>query len=659
MKVWRIERMIVVPTALFAAACAAPGPDEGPLAAARAALTVTEDQKLTEETPALQRVFGFTVAGSGDTALIGAPDENSLTRGAAHVYTVTGGAATLDATLVPSDGENGMAFGRQVALDGDTAAVMASANYEVRPYEERVYVFVRSEGAWSEQAKLTVPEDPALSFSRMAVDVGGDTVVASTVGEDIDIVLGKAFAFTRTGNAWSPRVELVPQDSPRGFGWSVAVSGDTAIVGAAADSPEGSEFAGSAYVFVRDGGSWTQQAKLVPHDMSARASFGFSVDLAGDTAAIGAKSAVYVYTRSGGTWTEQAKLVPALRGSEATGVQLLGNAVIAGFVGVADNKGIVSVFHGGEGTWTEARTLAPSDGQTLDFFGWSTGYAGESVVVGAPYHSAPLNRSGGAYVYALPSLDGAACVADADCLSGSCEAGQCAPGGGSGASSSVAGGGGSGGEAGSGGASSTVAGGGGSGGEAGGGGASSTVAGSGGSGGEAGGGGGASSSVAGGGVNAGSSTASSGTGGPRTDASGGGGCRIGGPGQPTRSASTFMAFALALAVLPARRLRDARRRRQAARDTALSTSPAWRRRRPRRSRRSGWRASRPCPPARRIRRTRPPRRRSGWAGCSSTILTCPGTTTSPAPRATRSRPGAWITGSYRGGARVSSPRETR
>ncbi|WP_438039281.1 hypothetical protein [Sorangium sp. So ce128] len=549
MKVWRIERMIVIPTAFCAAACAAPGPDEGPLATAPAALTVTEDQKLTEETPALQRVFGFAVAGSGDTALIGAPDENSLTRGAAHVYTVTDGAATLDATLAPSDGENGMVFGRQVALDGDTAAVMASANYEVRPYEERVYVFVRSDGAWSEQAKLTVPEDPALSFSRMAVDVGGDTVVASTVGEDIDLVRGKAFAFTRTGNAWSPRVELVPQDGPRGFGWSVAVSGDTAIVGAAADSPEGSEFAGSAYVFVRDGGSWTQQAKLLPHDMSARASFGFSVDLAGDTAAIGAKSAVYIYTRSDGAWTEQAKLVPALRGSEATGVQLLGNAVVAGFVGVADNKGIVSVFHGGEGTWTEVRTLAPSDGQTLDFFGWSAGYAGGSVVVGAPYHSAPLDRSGAAYVYALPSLDGAACVADTDCLSGSCEAGQCAPGG-----SSGAGGGGAGGEAG----------GGGSGGEAGG--ASSSVAGGGGSGGDAGGGG--SGGDAGGG-NAGSSTASAGTGSPGTDAGGDGGCRIGGPGQPTRSASTLMAFALALAVLPARRLRDARRRRLAARDTAL------------------------------------------------------------------------------------------
>ncbi|WP_437741338.1 hypothetical protein WMF39_37705 [Sorangium sp. So ce1504] len=585
MKVWRIERMIVIPTAFCAAACAAPGPDEGPLAAARAALTVTEDQKLTEETPALQRVFGFAVAGSGDTALIGAPDENSLTRGAAHVYTVTDGAATLDATLAPSDGENGMVFGRQVALDGDTAAVMASANYEVRPYEERVYVFVRSDGAWSEQAKLTVPEYPALSFSRMAVDVGGDTVVASTVGEDIDLVLGKAFAFTRTGNAWSPRVELVPQDCPRGFGWSVAVSGDTAIVGAAADSPEGSAFAGSAYVFVRDGGSWTQQAKLLPHDMSARASFGFSVDLAGDTVAIGAKSAVYIYTRSDGAWTEQAKLVPALRGSEATGVQLLGNAVVAGFVGVADNKGIVSVFHGGEGTWTEARTLAPSDGQTLDFFGWSAGYAGGSVIVGAPYHSAPLDRSGAAYVYALPSLDGAACVADTDCLSGSCEAGQCAPGGssgaggggaggeaGSGGSGGDAGGGGSGGDAG--GASSSVAGGGGSGGEAGG--ASSSVAGSGGSGGEAGSGGsggeagsGGSGGEAGSGGNAGSSTASAGTGSPGTDAGGDGGCRMGGPGQPTRSASPLMAFALALAVLPARRLRDARRRRLAARDTAL------------------------------------------------------------------------------------------
>ncbi|WP_437286249.1 FG-GAP repeat protein [Sorangium sp. So ce406] len=607
----RLYWIALLSPALSAAGCAAATPDEGPTATARAALTVMEDQRLAEPAPEALRLFGFAVAGSGSTVLIGAPGEAGMTRGAVHVYTVAGGVATFATTLEPGDGEDGMRFGRQVAIDGDTAVVMAGADYEASSIEERIYVFGRGDEGWSEQALLTIPEVITGGLSTMAVDVDGDTVVASDVCEDGDVALGRAFAFTRAGGAWSPRVELVPHDSPRGLGWSVALSGDTAILGAPQDDPEGRYSAGSAYVFVREGGAWTQQAKLVPPDSGVNLAFGTSVSVEGDTAAIGAKSAVYIYARHDGVWTQQAKLTPALTGSAATGVQLLRNAVLAGFVGVNDQKGVASVFHGGGATWVEARTLVPSDGHAFDFFGLSTGYAGGSAIVGAPYLGESPSRAGAAYVYALPSLDGGSCAADEDCLSGTCLAGECAPGGGSGAG---AGGGGSGAGAG-GGDSATGAGGSGAGGGATGSGGDSTagagggVTGSGGdstagagggatgSGGDstAGAGGGATGSggdstagaggaggdstagagggdSAGGGVSAGGgdstagaggggdSTASAGggatgSGGDSTAGAGGGGCQMGSPDRPAQRAPAIAVVLFALAAVSARRTR--------------------------------------------------------------------------------------------------------
>ncbi|EPY01216.1 FG-GAP repeat protein, partial [Magnetospirillum fulvum] len=95
---------------------------------------------------------------------------------------------------------------------------------------------------------------------------------------------------------------------------------NTALVGANAADPGGISNAGAAYVFTRSGGTWTQQAKLTASDKAANDWFGFSVSLSsdGNTAVVGAyqadpggisgAGAAYVFVRSGGTWTEQTKL---------------------------------------------------------------------------------------------------------------------------------------------------------------------------------------------------------------------------------------------------------------------------------------------------------------------------------------------------------------
>ena len=109
--------------------------------------------------------------------------------------------------------------------------------------------------------------------------------------------------------------KLLADDGATGdrLGWSVSVSGDTAVIGAYLADDKGSN-SGSAYVFVRAAdGTWSQQAKLTAADGAAADWFGWSVSISGDTAVIGAfgSAAAYVFMRTGSTWSQQAKLTAA------------------------------------------------------------------------------------------------------------------------------------------------------------------------------------------------------------------------------------------------------------------------------------------------------------------------------------------------------------
>jgi hypothetical protein len=140
------------------------------------------------------------------------------------------------------------------------------------------------------------------------------------------------YIFERSGGAWSQQAKLLPNDGAGGaFGYSVALAGETALVGAYQDNDQGTS-SGSAYVFVRSSGVWSQQAKLLPSDGAASDYFGYSVALAGETALVGAygdddqgtdSGSAYVFVRSGGSWSQQAKLLP----SDGAAADLLANSV--------------------------------------------------------------------------------------------------------------------------------------------------------------------------------------------------------------------------------------------------------------------------------------------------------------------------------------------
>jgi len=180
-------------------------------------------------------------------------------------------------------------------------------------------VFTRTGATWTQQAKLTATDGAASDFFGHAVAVDAGTIVVGAYwDDDKGDYSGSAYVFTRTGGTWTQQAKLVPADGTADdwFGSSVAVDGDTVVVGAHLDDDKGID-SGSVYVFVRTGATWTQQAKLTAADGAADDRFGWAVAVDADTIVVGAygdddkgidSGSVYVFTRTGGTWTQQAKL---------------------------------------------------------------------------------------------------------------------------------------------------------------------------------------------------------------------------------------------------------------------------------------------------------------------------------------------------------------
>ncbi len=102
---------------------------------------------------------------------------------------------------------------------------------------------------------------------------------------------GSAYVFVRSGGVWSQQQKLVASDAAAfdQFGTSVAISGETVVVGATVDDGTAGIDQGSAYVFVRSGGVWSQQQKLEASDAAAVDLFGFSVAISGETVVVGAQ----------------------------------------------------------------------------------------------------------------------------------------------------------------------------------------------------------------------------------------------------------------------------------------------------------------------------------------------------------------------------------
>ena len=390
-----------------------------------------EQAKLTASDTAADDRFGSSVAVAGDTAVVGAANDDDTVAGtdagSAYVFVRSGGAWTQQAKLTASDAAARDLFGRSVAVAGDTVVVGAWVDDTLAGTDAgSAYVFVRSGGAWTQQAKLTAADAAAGDAFGFSVAVAGDTAV---VGAYRDITLagtgaGSAYVFVRSGSAWTQQAKLTAADAAAGdqFGFSVAVAGDTAVVGAKGDNTLAGTGAGSAYVLVRSGGAWTQQAKLTAADAAASDRFGWSVAVAGDTAVVGAVNdetlagpfagSAYVFARSGGAWTQQAKLTAAdgAAGDQfGASVAVAGDTAVVGAPADATFAGSGYVFVRSGGTWAQQAKLTASDAATFENFGESVAVSGDTVLAGAPFaDTASGEDAGSAYVFEVATCAGVA-----------------------------------------------------------------------------------------------------------------------------------------------------------------------------------------------------------------------------------------------------------
>lgn len=438
-----------------------------------AARDVAEEEILKAPQPDVWDGAGYSVAIDGDTMVVTAPFEDSnasgvngsqtndtlIDSGAAYVFGRSGSNWVLQAYLkAPNPGTNDH-FGVSAAISGDIIVVGAwledsaatgvngATGSEAAADSGAAYVYVRSGATWAYNAYLKASNTGAADGFGYAVGISGNTIVVGALYEDSSGVgpggvqtnnnapnSGAAYVFTRSGNSWTQQAYLKPSNtgSEDLFAISVAVDANTIVVGASQEDSgartiNGAQTdtaleAGAAYVFVRNGAAWSQQAYLKTSNADAGDRFGHSVSVRGDLLVAGAISeagaatlvngnqasnamaqagAAYVFQRTGAAWAQQAYL----KSSNPDQQDQFGMSVAAGehsvLIGVshedssaqltdgnaADNgridSGAAFLFVRNGTTWTKEAYLKASASERGGRFGWSVAMSGDRAIVGS------------------------------------------------------------------------------------------------------------------------------------------------------------------------------------------------------------------------------------------------------------------------------------
>jgi hypothetical protein len=361
---------------------------------------------------AAQQGHAVALSADGNTAVVGGPDDSSQA-GAAWVLIRRGGTWTQQAKLVGTGAVGVAQQGTSVALsaDGNTAIVGGPGD---NGQAGAAWVFTRSGGTWTQQAKLVGGGALGIAQQGTSVSLSGDGNTAIVGGPNDDSQAGAAWVFARGGATWTQQAKLVGSGAV-GIamqGTSVALSGDdnTAIVG----GPFDNSFAGAAWVFIRCPGigGWCQQAKLVGSGAIGSVVFqGISVVLSadGNIAVSGGpvdnlnSGAAWVFVRIGGTWSQQAKLVGSgAVGSAEQGSSVAlssdGNTAILGGPNDKSQAGAAWVFTRSDGVvWNQQAKLFGSGAMGNAMQGNSVALSCNTAMVGGP---ADNSAAGAAWIFA-------------------------------------------------------------------------------------------------------------------------------------------------------------------------------------------------------------------------------------------------------------------
>ncbi len=379
--------------------------------------------------------FGSSVSVRGDVLAVGtaASDIGGTDRGGAYIFRRTGATwSTTGVRLAAADAANGDAAGNAIALGDDLVLIGATGRaIGVNPNAGVAFAFRFKDGAWTQEAVLTAPDAVAADFFGWSVAVDGDVAAIGAQADDLTVPsaltdAGSAWIFSRVSSKWiqndpflsrpiTPNVSTLAVGDL--FGVSVAIDGDTILSGAFQDTEGGGTQQGSAYVLVRNGQQFSEQAKLTAPGAAAGDFFGRSVAIQANTAVIGAigrdvsgrvdQGAAYVFTRSGTTWSHQQALTAsdgAAGDSFGFACAVSGDWAAIGApnadTGATLNHGAVYLYRRSGSSWSQITKLVHESPATNDNFGFSVSMTDNILVVGAYRRTVNANANqGAAYVY--------------------------------------------------------------------------------------------------------------------------------------------------------------------------------------------------------------------------------------------------------------------
>jgi hypothetical protein len=310
--------------------------------------------------------------------------DNSLTHaGAVYIFEKTGSNWEQTAYIKASNADNYHQFGYAIALSGDTLVVGAhtessnqttitngqtSSSDDSKTSSGAVYVYRRASNIWSQEAYIKSANADEQDVFGYTVAISGDTIVVGAYGEDsnqntithgttasADNSLsnsGAVYVYRRNGAIWSQEafIKAANADAEDFFGYHVSISGDTILVGLGdedsnqttitngptASSDNSASGAGAAYVYRRTAGIWSQEAYLKAPNAESNDGFGYTIALQGDVAVVSCAyedssqttvtngstassdnsvidtGAVFIFRRNGTTWSQEAYLKPPI-----------------------------------------------------------------------------------------------------------------------------------------------------------------------------------------------------------------------------------------------------------------------------------------------------------------------------------------------------------
>ena len=392
--------------------------------------TWIETIKLSDGETASEDQFGISVAISGNFAISGAQQDDDIApnAGAAYVFERSGSLWLQRAKFTANDAKAGDLFGNTVAISDETVIIGAPGVDDAGPEAGAAYVFIYSGDEWVQQAKLIADDTSMFDHFGTAVSIHQNTAIIGAHGKDeASVDAGAAYIFVRNGGVWIQQAKLTHQNPVPGdqFGYAVAVYEDNALIGAHRSDATGPD-SGAAYIFNRNGATWSEEFQLIPNDSGLGDQFGYAVDLTGGVAIIGAPKedrsepdmgAAYIFVETRRAWLQQAKLIAnEAEADDEFGAAVSihqGTAVVGAWkddhpapesrdqalVPLQVDKGSAYSFLRDGLTWVQKRRIVAGGTNRSDLFGASVAIRGAFAIVGAAGNDSAGDNAGSAFIY--------------------------------------------------------------------------------------------------------------------------------------------------------------------------------------------------------------------------------------------------------------------